>query len=267
MNIIISTINFFGGNLLILGLATCFTIIGLPLSIVFFVKGNKKKKITYNLKTNNIIANKEKKYNKLNLLYNEKEIDNFSSTKFAIWNSGNDIINNTDISDVDLLTIKLQEGIILDASIIQESNKVNEVRIKKDGDNKIIIYFDYLGKLDGIVLQIIHTGIKSDQFNFNGTIKGYGSPVSFQKKVNKLLNKLTIKNKKTNSRLIKFIDRISAILIIIVSFFMMIMSMIAIQGNSWIVGIILFLISLVYFYFGTSILRVDVPKKFDKYFE
>ncbi len=258
-------ITLFSTNSYVLSIATCFTIIGLPLSIILFIKGKKKKQISYDVKTNNLISNKENKYKNLILEYDGKEIENFSSSKFVLWNSGNEVIYKNDISDIDPLVIKLNDGIILEALIIQENNITNKVTLEKIKENEIKINLDYISKYDGIVLKVIHTGINSKQFNFSGTIKGYGKPKYCNARINnlhKFIDKISIKNSKVK----RIIEKSLSALVIVLSLFLVVSTVMKIQTEP-IFSTIMLCFSLVYLYFGICLFNSNVPNKFNKFFD
>lgn len=54
------------------------------------------------------------------------------------------------------------ESEILEATIIKESEKTNKFIISQKEVKQLDINFDYVDKKDGVILQVIHTGKKSD---------------------------------------------------------------------------------------------------------
>lgn len=153
-------------------LALC-TILAIPLAIYTLIVGKKRKEISYYRFVRTIVEGGNSVVPELELLYNNKKIKDLSITKFVIWNSGNEVINRSDIVDVkplQILTSQL-DTIILDARIVGQSDETNMFTIKKSDEIKVEFGFDYADSGDGIVVQILHTG-ESSTLTVDGKIKG-----------------------------------------------------------------------------------------------
>ena len=171
-------------------------IIGIILTIVSIYKGRGKKSIRYNIETNLLIENFEQKIKNITIQYSGKDINSLSVTKFLFWNNGTETIRQNDIPIKDKFSITIKDdNYILDKSIIEETNKSNNIDINlSDDKKKIDIDFEYFDKGDSFTIQIFHTGSKSTDFDINGSIMGFG----------KILNGFTI-NKKNLSNIFSFI--------------------------------------------------------------
>jgi len=148
-------------------------IISLFIGIVGLVKGSKKKELSYYCKTNKIIRAGKTLIPKIDLKYDNKDIDDLSITRIVIWNSGNDVLNENDMVEKKPLSIvsKNSETIILECNSIKENEAANEFRISKQSDTNVKIGFTYLEMLDGVVVQILHSGSIED-LEITGKIKG-----------------------------------------------------------------------------------------------
>jgi len=113
----------------------------------------------------------------LELKYKGTEIQELVVTKYAIWNSGNMMLHESDIVEEKSLQIVGDEKTshILDAKIIQCSDEDNKFNIEKSVDGNVKLSFDYVNVKDGIVVQIVHTGEAKD-IKVSCKIKG-GKPV------------------------------------------------------------------------------------------
>lgn len=151
------------------------TLIGIPsffLAIYSLIKGKRKKEFSVSKDGYWIVKKGKKKIEKMNILFDGKEIDDLTITKFVIWNSGNEEIRREDIVSVKPLLIKnIGKSIILDASIVVESDPTNLFAIKEIEPEKVIFDFENANKSDGIVVQILHTG-SSDDLICDCKIKG-----------------------------------------------------------------------------------------------
>jgi hypothetical protein len=108
----------------------------------------------------------------LNVLYKGMPLENMTISKYAIWNSGNEVLNWTDIAEACPLQIVCNDNVkILDIRIISQSDETNKFKIKVKNEHCIGILFDYVEPKGGIVIQIMHTGEDND-INLECKIKG-----------------------------------------------------------------------------------------------
>lgn len=144
----------------LLSFCTLFSVI---LAIWTYLKGKKKLEISCFCNTNEIVKSGRKLISDLQLLYHEKTIDNLAITRYAIWNSGNDVLNYSAIVETKPLQIIVSNDDdveILDAMILTQSEKTNNFVLEEINCKYVKIRFEYIEKNDGIVVQLIHTGGK-----------------------------------------------------------------------------------------------------------
>lgn len=165
-------------------------IAGFIYAIVCQCRNKEKKEFSYSLKTNHLIRKKKSKFEKLHVAYEGQEIENLCISKFAIWNSGNRTLNDVDVVETKELTIyTLNESKILDYELVLSSEKTNNFSIQRIDEHTIKIFFKYVDKKDGIIVQVIHTGYEED-IQIDCKIKG-GKPIKNTE--NEMVSK-TIKN-------------------------------------------------------------------------
>lgn len=123
--------------------------------------------------------------------YCGQTIDNLAVTRFAIWNSGNKLLNSNDIVDTKPLSITSNDdgSDILDASIIKRSEESNKFTIDKKSAHCAELQFDYIDKQEGIIVQILHTG-SAKNISLSTLIKGGKKLKNVEKRT------MVIKNKK-----------------------------------------------------------------------
>lgn len=155
---------------LILSVCTVFSVI---YAIYAGVKGKEKKEISYIVNTYEIVRAGKNMIPEFQISYRGQTIDDLTVTRFAIWNSGNRLLNSNDIVDTKPLSITSNDDgpAILDASIIKRSEESNKFTIDKKGAHCAELQFDYMDKQDGIIVQILHTG-SIDGISLSGLIKG-----------------------------------------------------------------------------------------------
>lgn len=144
---------------------------GVILAFYFYLKQRKVKIPLYDIKGVNVVRDIGGRFENLEMYYRKKRIDNFTISKLAFWNAGEDTINWTDVAELDPIVIAAKEGCqILDSDIIAIVNKTNGFA-REERDNKIYIKFSYISRGQGAIFQVIHTGKKSSDIKFQGTLK------------------------------------------------------------------------------------------------
>lgn len=164
-----------GFNIVSLSVTIIVTIL---ISFFFYCLSRRIRLPNYAIRTVNIIKEKAKKINGIQVTYREAPIENFSISRIALWNNGKETINRADVASSDKLRIEsLGEVKLLDAQIIYEKNTVNKFSLNLDEiqNQRILINFDYFDFSEGIILQVFHTGETGEEIEIRGTIKGAGA--------------------------------------------------------------------------------------------
>lgn len=155
---------------------TIIGVIGIVLAVVFYRKGKERKEFSYSLRSRTLIRKKKAKFEKLSILYGEKKIDDLCVSNFTIWNSGNKPLNASDmVASKELTITAIEDSRILDVEVIARSEKTNNFSVSHSDEHSAKILFDYVDAMEGVVVQIIHTGT-NDSLGIDCKIKG-GRPV------------------------------------------------------------------------------------------
>ena len=197
------------------------------------------------------------------MFYGGTSIQNLTVSKVAFWNDGREIINKSDIVDSDPLRIEAVGTCdILDASVIKETNKINQFSIEKVDNKSVRILFDFLDKKgQGGAVQVIHTGTQSADIKIDGSVKGASKPVPsypssmFERFLDRLLSSSRAQPSKPQPAKSRRLTAIVLFLAALVMFFPVAFS----QGSvgEKIFGIVFLLF---YVYFGYTLVRRRVPK-------
>lgn len=148
------------------------SVIGFVYAIVCQRKNKTTKEMTFVQKSNVLIHKKQSKFDKLFISYDNQKVDDLCVSKIAIWNSGNTTISNTDIVETRELTfVTNEENVILDAEILGVSEETNKFSLHFIDNKTVKVIFDYIDQKDGMVVQIIHTGL-SENLVLSCKIKG-----------------------------------------------------------------------------------------------
>lgn len=146
---------------ILLSLCTIFSVI---FAIYTWIVGNRRKEISVDYSSNDIIKQGKQPIPKLDIKFEDKIIQDLSSTIFYIWNSGNDIINIQDIVTTKGLKIRGDKNQILDAQVIKQSDESNAFIVSKCTSEAVEIEFDYIDSGEGVKLQVLHTGSGNELF-------------------------------------------------------------------------------------------------------
>ena len=150
-----------------------FFILGLIPAYYFYVKSIKIKEPVWSIKSNNLISGSISTLEKLKITYGKLKIENLTISKILFLNHGSATIDKRDIQTVNPLRISTKECNILDVSILSVSNPSNNFRVNIDETKKnAFIDFDYVDLNQGVVIQVVHTGLSSDNVKIDGDIKG-----------------------------------------------------------------------------------------------
>lgn len=137
----------------------------------FYVKGLKKRILTYNISTSEVIKNYYiKNLDDIIIIYNSNIIDKLFVSHIRIKNIGNTIIEKQDFIPSHQLSISTS-GIFIRLPKDKELNffnQENDIHLNFNEENNCItLDFDCLCKTSLIYLTILHT----DNINFDGILK------------------------------------------------------------------------------------------------
>ena len=95
-----------------------------------------------------------------------------SVTYLCLWNAGCTVVRQNDWAPTDPLTVVVTASSLLSFEIVAQTRLACNVQIhSSEIDSKLPASFDFLGKRDGIVLRLVHTGSASEaKFALNGIL-------------------------------------------------------------------------------------------------
>jgi hypothetical protein len=149
-------------------------LIGLASGYIFYRKSLRIKLPMYLMRTENLIRDNVSSMSGLKITYNDHGIANLSITSILFWNNGSETIDEQDRVRSNPLRVSTNEGVqILDAKIAISNNQANRLSVNVDEQgNHAYLFFDYLDKAQGGIIQVTHTGLSSDDLSLHGDIKG-----------------------------------------------------------------------------------------------
>ena len=138
--------------------------------ITFVAFLGQTKVLAYAKRTTVIVRNVQSRFNHVQVRYRDATIPNLAVTKIAVWNAGTQAIHDNDIASLDPLCIRtIKDVAILDCQIISSNCNANNFCLK--GSETVTISFELMRKKEGAVIQILHTGSKGSDVQFEGSLK------------------------------------------------------------------------------------------------
>lgn len=120
-----------------------------------------------------VVNDESNVFSKLSVMYDGETLNNFTSTRLTITNTGNDVIRNNDISSKSPIQISSVNNKvnILAFEIIPPTKEINNVIIRQEKDT-LNLEFEFLEPKDQIQIEILHTGKSTADLIGSGKIIG-----------------------------------------------------------------------------------------------
>ena len=125
--------------------------------ISWFFARNMKAKISYCCHHNNIVKNNKTLVDGLKIKFKNKPIETLSVSRFLIFNNGKKVIMGNDVSSNDMFGIKLTNGEILTAEVMNHNDNFSKPQLQQIGKNKLKIKFHHINPKGAILIQLSHT--------------------------------------------------------------------------------------------------------------
>jgi len=152
------------------------TLLGVAIGAYYGRRSRRYKRPVYTVSSVTLVEDAESSVNGLEVRYRSEAVSTLTVTKVALWNAGNETVDAADLSDQDPLRIEVVDGEILDVVVVARTSPVTSLSVSLADDNAARVRFDFLDRRQGGVVQVVHTGLKSDNCRLLGTIRGAGHP-------------------------------------------------------------------------------------------
>lgn len=157
-------------------LGTILSVIGLLLSIYFYIVSKKVKEPRWFYAT---LKGDE--------TFDKPELDQIRTTYIWFWNAGKEPILSSDIPATSKLKLALYNTKgpinILNHKIVKISRTAVKPKVSVYR-NKVLVDFNFLGYKDGFAIKLQHTGNKHPHINFEGIILGVNAEIKMTKHSN-----------------------------------------------------------------------------------
>ena len=260
-------LNFFTKNPWLNLIFFLLAVIGIVFGMLSYFKTKKSRKPTYRIRTFNLIK-EINKIDSVSILYKGENIENLSVSRIAIWNSGKETINKTDVAQNDRFRIEIDNSAsILDYKLTLQKNEANGFKLNKADDNCIIIDFDYFDYNEGIIIELYHTATNSSNITLKGSFKGTKKIIrnNIPKELLFVIHSLAPFNffsSRTFERFVGFVIIICSFIFVVLLFIVMVNEP---HKRTWLNILALGCIPIMYGLFGFLLLKRRVPKGFNSF--
>jgi len=160
-------------------------VLGVILSIIFYIRSRKEKKPFYDIYCNTVIDRTHSSVDGIEIFYNAEQVHELSEILIAFYNKGKEVIVDNDKTEKDKIRVELLNGTILcNPEVLYLSNKSTNLSLIKSENKKVIfIDFDYLDSNDGIVFKFLVNSVNNNSIEFKGKIKGIPNLIDRRKKI------------------------------------------------------------------------------------
>jgi|GEM_PF-6271453 len=152
-------------------------LLGIVIAILLWLLAKQRKRISVEIKSNNLIGNTG--LDKIKVLYEDKLVENITVTKVILTNVGNASIKSDSIPPKNPIRLFIDKNYeILNIKVFASSSYDNGAEIDPnphlENDNTVSykLNFDYFDKKEGCVIQIAHTGPDDKCIHIKGKIIG-----------------------------------------------------------------------------------------------
>ena len=164
-------------------------VIGLVASYYFYKRSLRIKEPVFSIKSNNLISGSTSIYDDLKVSYKRTKVENFTVSKILFFNRGSETLKKEDMLTANPIRIVGHNAILLDGRILQANHTSNNINLQlhahpapQIGMKYYVLDFDYLDKNQGAVIEILHTGLSSDDLTIEGDIMGVQKIVNISPK-------------------------------------------------------------------------------------
>jgi hypothetical protein len=106
------------------------------------------------------------------ILYRGSKVQSLSKAYVALWNAGRGTLLESSVVAEDPITFKIEDlnAKVLSARIVRKTREVDKAELMYN-ESGVRVSFDFFDPQDGIILEVIHTGVNS-YLTCTGTIRG-----------------------------------------------------------------------------------------------
>lgn len=149
-------------------------IVGVVLSIVFYLRSRNFPNPRYRIRFNIILEDFASKLEGLRVLYGRQRVRNLVSTHIVFWNGGRGTLDSSHVSQAGPVTIKAKADVRVHQAKIIHSTAVHSLfeLSEIEGERAFALKFDFVDPGDGCVIQVVHNGPDGDAIGISGVFKG-----------------------------------------------------------------------------------------------
>lgn len=143
-----------------------------------YLLGRKDKCPCYKVRSNNLVKGLTQKISELEIHYHGHgaPVENVTVTRILLWNSGRDPIKASDVVKAEPITVRMKNPCtILSATLVYQQEPSNQFEITRRQDKTAAtVSFNHMGYMEGVIVQVVHTGMSNNDLELTGRIIGPG---------------------------------------------------------------------------------------------
>lgn len=156
-------------------------LLGIGAAVYFYLRSRRVSRLAFQKDGITLVGGKQSAFpDEVSIHFEGDMVEQVTRSRFVIWNAGNTTLDGKHVAESDPLRLELKGGAqFLKLDVLRTSREVNKFTVApRSGNSKILdAKFDYLDPGDGITIEILHSGSRSD-LSLHGTIRGLPQGIS-----------------------------------------------------------------------------------------
>jgi hypothetical protein len=158
-----------------IGFPILLAVVSMVVGGVVTIRYGMRKRLTYQRRSFGLVFGGVNKLPGMEIRYHGHgpSVENLTVSRIAIWNAGRGDVRKGDILGKENLRIVIDpKYVILASEVVQQKNAANcfEVRTTQEDQKTAKVHFDFVRSGEGVVVQVVHTGVGSKDLKVEGTL-------------------------------------------------------------------------------------------------
>jgi hypothetical protein len=152
-------------------------VVGVVATLAVYLWSKRERKMVYTVTTANLVRPSVAGIAGLTVAFFGESVATVSVSRVTIWNKGREAVRKEDITASAPLRIVMRNGAaILHGEVLTMSRPSNQFRLlgRHSPASDVEITLDYLGRNQGAVVQVVHTGVDSSDIEVTGDLTDGG---------------------------------------------------------------------------------------------
>lgn len=168
-------VEWFAANPWVVATSFLLGVLGVMVPVLLYYKSVRVRQPKWVAQSSNLVRGFQGKIDQLEILFAGRKIANLTVTRVVLWNDGKETVRREDIAATDPVVIQTKgDARLLDCRLLAANSPTINASLAMPDDTHLTVEFDYLDHRQGLVIQVLHTGLGSEDVEVLGTVKGGG---------------------------------------------------------------------------------------------